>query len=95
MCSPQLGYGTKNLGRLGYYDEQGLEFIEAKWLFGLQNNDIQIVLHPQSVIHSMVQYCDGSVIAQMGNPDMRTPIAHALAFPERIESGVKPLIFLS
>ena len=72
---------------------KGLEFIEAKWLFGLQNNDIQIVLHPQSVIHSMVQYCDGSVIAQMGNPDMRTPIAHALAFPERIESGVEPLDF--
>lgn len=74
---------------------KGLEFIEAKWLFNLEPQDIQVVLHPQSTIHSMVQYRDGSVIAQMGNPDMRTPIAHALAFPERIESGVKPLDFFS
>ena len=72
---------------------KGLEFIEARWLFGLEALDIQIVLHPQSIIHSMVQYLDGSVLAQMGNPDMRTPIAHALAFPERIESGVCPLDF--
>jgi 1-deoxy-D-xylulose-5-phosphate reductoisomerase len=60
---------------------KGLEFIEAKWLFGLDNADIEIVLHPQSTIHSMVQYVDGSVIAQMGQPDMRTPIAHALSYP--------------
>jgi 1-deoxy-D-xylulose-5-phosphate reductoisomerase len=72
---------------------KGLEFIEAKWLFGLESSDIQVVLHPQSIIHSMVQYLDGSVLAQMGNPDMRTPIAHALAFPDRIESGVSPLDF--
>ncbi len=72
---------------------KGLEFIEAKWLFGLANDDIQIVLHPQSTIHSMVQYADGSVLAQMGNPDMRTPIAHALTYPERIASGVAPLDF--
>ncbi|MFT4993252.1 MAG: 1-deoxy-D-xylulose-5-phosphate reductoisomerase [Paraglaciecola sp.] len=72
---------------------KGLEFIEARWLFGLRGEDIQVVLHPQSIIHSMVQYKDGSVIAQMGNPDMRTPIAHGLAFPERIASGVKPLDF--
>jgi len=72
---------------------KGLEFIEAKWLFNVEPDDIQVVLHPQSTIHSMVQYKDGSVIAQMGNPDMRTPIAHALAFPERIESGVEPLDF--
>lgn len=72
---------------------KGLEFIEAKWLFGLKSSDIDVVLHPQSIIHSMVQYRDGSVLAQMGNPDMRTPIAHALAFPERIESGVAPLDF--
>lgn len=72
---------------------KGLEFIEAKWLFGVDCSDIQIVLHRQSIIHSMVQYCDGSVIAQMGNPDMRTPIAHCLAFPDRIESGVGPLNF--
>jgi len=74
---------------------KGLEFIEAKWLFNLQVEDIQVVLHPQSTIHSMVQYRDGSVIAQMGNPDMRTPIAHALAFPQRIESGVEPLDFFN
>ncbi|WP_299073881.1 1-deoxy-D-xylulose-5-phosphate reductoisomerase [uncultured Paraglaciecola sp.] len=72
---------------------KGLEFIEAKWLFGLNTSDIQVVLHPQSIIHSMVQYRDGSVLAQMGNPDMRTPIAHALAFPKRLESGVAPLDF--
>jgi len=74
---------------------KGLEFIEAKWLFNVTADDIQVVLHPQSTIHSMVQYKDGSVIAQMGNPDMRTPIAHALAFPERIESGVAPLDFFN
>jgi len=74
---------------------KGLEFIEAKWLFNLSADDIQVVLHPQSTIHSMVQYKDGSVIAQMGNPDMRTPIAHALAFPERIVSGVEPLDFFN
>jgi 1-deoxy-D-xylulose-5-phosphate reductoisomerase len=72
---------------------KGLEFIEARWLFGLASEDIQVVLHPQSIIHSMVQYCDGSVIAQLGNPDMRTPIAHALAYPERITSGVAALDF--
>lgn len=74
---------------------KGLEFIEAKWLFNLKVEDIQVVLHPQSIIHSMVQYRDGSVIAQMGNPDMRTPIAHALAFPLRIESGVEQLDFFN
>lgn len=74
---------------------KGLEFIEAKWLFNLVPDDIQVVLHPQSTIHSMVQYKDGSVIAQMGNPDMRTPIAHALAFPERVDSGVEPLDFFN
>jgi len=74
---------------------KGLEFIEAKWLFNIEAKDIQVVLHPQSTIHSMVQYVDGSVIAQMGNPDMRTPIAHALSFPERIDSGVAPLDFFN
>jgi 1-deoxy-D-xylulose-5-phosphate reductoisomerase len=74
---------------------KGLEFIEAKWLFNIEASDIQVVLHPQSTIHSMVQYKDGSVIAQMGNPDMRTPIAHALSFPERINSGVAPLDFFN
>ena len=70
---------------------KGLEVIEACWLFSTQASMIQVVIHPQSVIHSMVSYNDGSVLAQMGNPDMRTPIAHAMAWPERIESGVEPL----
>ena len=70
---------------------KGLEVIEAHWLFNAAADDIQVVVHPQSVIHSMVQYVDGSVLAQLGNPDMRTPIAFALAYPERIEAGVAPL----
>jgi 1-deoxy-D-xylulose-5-phosphate reductoisomerase len=70
---------------------KGLEVIEACWLFGLPVEQIQVVLHPQSVIHSLVDYTDGSVLAQLGNPDMRTPIAHALAWPARIDSGVQPL----
>ena len=74
---------------------KGLEFIEACWLFDARPDQIDVVLHPQSVIHSMVEYADGSVLAQMGNPDMRTPIAHALAWPERIESGVASLDFMS
>ncbi|MCF6440432.1 1-deoxy-D-xylulose-5-phosphate reductoisomerase [Pseudoalteromonas luteoviolacea] len=72
---------------------KGLEFIEAKWLFDCQPDDIEVVIHPQSMIHSMVQYQDGSVIAQMGQPDMRTPIAYGLAYPERIDAGVQPLDF--
>jgi 1-deoxy-D-xylulose-5-phosphate reductoisomerase len=72
---------------------KGLEFIEAKWLFNCDTSDIDVVIHPQSIIHSMVQYHDGSILAQMGNPDMRTPIAHALAYPDRINAGVKPLNF--
>ena len=72
---------------------KGLEFIEARWLFDLQPEDIEIVLHPQSVVHSMVEYKDGSVLAQMACPDMRTPIAHALSWPQRIESGVSSLDF--
>ena len=70
---------------------KGLELIEACWLFHITPKNIQVVLHPQSIIHSMVEYVDGSVLAQMGNPDMRTPIAHALAWPQRIESGVESL----
>jgi 1-deoxy-D-xylulose-5-phosphate reductoisomerase len=70
---------------------KGLELIEACWLFGVGPDKVEIVIHPQSVIHSLVDYNDGSVLAQLGNPDMRTPIAHALAWPERIESGVRSL----
>nr|WP_314545357.1 1-deoxy-D-xylulose-5-phosphate reductoisomerase [uncultured Massilia sp.] len=70
---------------------KGLEVIEAHWLFGAPAERIEVLIHPQSVIHSMVSYVDGSVLAQLGNPDMRTPIAHALAYPERIASGVAQL----
>ncbi|MDP2868646.1 1-deoxy-D-xylulose-5-phosphate reductoisomerase [Methyloversatilis sp.] len=70
---------------------KGLEVIEAHWLFDTAAERIDVVIHPQSIVHSMVEYVDGSVLAQMGNPDMRTPIAHALAWPERIESGVGAL----
>jgi 1-deoxy-D-xylulose-5-phosphate reductoisomerase len=70
---------------------KGLEVIEAHWLFNAPADDIQVVVHPQSVIHSMVQYVDGSVLAQLGNPDMRTPIAYALSYPERIDAGVAAL----
>lgn len=70
---------------------KGLEMIEACWLFDARPEQIEVVIHRQSVIHSLVDYVDGSVLAQLGNPDMRTPIAHALAWPERIDSGVSPL----
>ncbi|TXR54078.1 1-deoxy-D-xylulose-5-phosphate reductoisomerase [Reinekea thalattae] len=72
---------------------KGLELIEACWLFDVQPSDIEVVVHPQSVIHSMVRYLDGSVIAQLGAPDMRTPIAYGLAYPERIHSGSDDLSF--
>jgi len=70
---------------------KGLEVIEACWLFGMDPGRVQVVVHPQSVVHSLVQYRDGSVLAELGNPDMRTPIAHALGWPDRLESGVAPL----
>lgn len=70
---------------------KGLEFIEACWLFDLRPDQVDVVVHPQSIIHSMVQYRDGSVLAQLGNPDMRTPIAYGLGWPERLDSGVAPL----
>jgi 1-deoxy-D-xylulose-5-phosphate reductoisomerase len=74
---------------------KGLEIIEAHWLFGVPAEAIQVIIHPQSVVHSMVEYVDGSVIAQLGNPDMRTPIAQALAYPERIDAGVEPFNLLN
>jgi len=70
---------------------KGLEVIEAFWLFGLPLEKIKVLIHPQSVVHSMVRYRDGSVLAQLGQPDMRTPIAYGLAWPDRIEAGVPPL----
>ncbi|WP_086982599.1 1-deoxy-D-xylulose-5-phosphate reductoisomerase [Vibrio aphrogenes] len=72
---------------------KGLEFIEAKWLFNAKQEQLKVLIHPQSVIHSMVQYNDGSVLAQMGEPDMQTPIALSMSYPHRIPSGVKPLDF--
>ncbi len=70
---------------------KGLEVIEASFLFGAKPAQIEVVIHPQSIVHSLVEYADGSVLAQLGNPDMRTPIAHALAYPERIDAGVRSL----
>ena len=70
---------------------KGLEVIEAHWLFGAPAEKIEVLIHPQSIVHSMVAYADGSVLAQLGNPDMRTPIAYGMAYPERIDSGVSPL----
>jgi 1-deoxy-D-xylulose-5-phosphate reductoisomerase len=70
---------------------KGLEVIEARWLFDIPPESIEVVIHPQSIVHSLVEYVDGSVIAQLSNPDMRVPIAYALAYPERIDSGVLPL----
>ncbi|TKI05900.1 1-deoxy-D-xylulose-5-phosphate reductoisomerase [Martelella alba] len=72
---------------------KGLEYIEARWLFNASAAQMEVILHPQSVIHSMVRYHDGSVLAQLGSPDMRTPIAHAMAYPERVDAGVEALDF--
>lgn len=73
---------------------KGLEYIEARWLFNANQEEMEIIIHPQSIIHSMVRYIDGSVIAQLGNPDMCTPIAYAMSYPDRIYSGVPPLDFM-
>jgi 1-deoxy-D-xylulose-5-phosphate reductoisomerase len=70
---------------------KGLELIEACWLFNTSPDKVEVHVHPESIIHSMVEYADGSVLAQLGSPDMRTPIANGLAWPERIEAGVAPL----
>jgi 1-deoxy-D-xylulose-5-phosphate reductoisomerase len=70
---------------------KGFELIEASLLFGLPPEKVDVVIHPQSIVHSMVEYLDGSVLAQLGNPDMRTPIAHALGWPDRMLSGVESL----
>jgi 1-deoxy-D-xylulose-5-phosphate reductoisomerase len=73
---------------------KGLELIEAQILFGMESGRVEVVVHPQSIVHSLVEYTDGSTLAQLGNPDMRTPIAHALGWPDRIESGVQSLDLL-
>ncbi len=95
VAHPTWNMGSKISVDSSTMMNKGFEFIEAKWLFNLNNDDIQVVIHPQSVIHSMVQYRDGSVIAQMGNPDMRTPIARVMAYPDRIDSGVGSLDFFA
>jgi 1-deoxy-D-xylulose-5-phosphate reductoisomerase len=88
---PQWSMGRKISVDSATMMNKGLEFIEASYLFGANAEQIEVLIHPQSIIHSMVHYRDGSVLAQMANPDMRVPIAHGLAYPERILSGVKPL----
>ncbi|MNR99693.1 1-deoxy-D-xylulose 5-phosphate reductoisomerase [compost metagenome] len=95
VAHPNWSMGAKISVDSATMINKGLEYIEARWLFNALPEQIQVVIHPQSVIHSMVQYKDGSVLAQLGNPDMCTPIAHALAYPARIESGVEPLDFFS
>ncbi|MGL5949473.1 MAG: 1-deoxy-D-xylulose-5-phosphate reductoisomerase [Aeromonas sp.] len=95
IAHPNWSMGAKISVDSATMMNKGLEYIEARWLFNAAPEQIQVVIHPQSVIHSMVQYNDGSVLAQLGNPDMCTPIAHALAYPERMASGVAPLDFFS
>lgn len=96
--TPEQAYAHPNwvMGRKISVDSatmmnKGLEVIEAHWLFNVAPEQIEVVIHPQSVIHSLVDYVDGSVLAQLGNPDMRTPIAHALAWPDRLDAGVRSL----
>lgn len=101
LITPEETYSHPNwsMGRKISVDSatmmnKGLEYIEARWLFNAAAEQMEVLLHPQSIIHSMVRYTDGSVLAQLGVPDMRTPIAQAMAYPERIPSGVAPLDFL-
>jgi 1-deoxy-D-xylulose-5-phosphate reductoisomerase len=93
-CHPNWDMGRKISVDSATMMNKGLEVIEACWLFSVPESMVQVLIHPQSVIHSMVQYRDGSVLAQLGNPDMRTPIAHSLAWPERIDAGVGVLDML-
>jgi 1-deoxy-D-xylulose-5-phosphate reductoisomerase len=93
VAHPNWSMGAKISVDSASMMNKGLELIEAHHLFGLPSEKIDIAVHPQSVIHSMVEYVDGSVIAQMGSPDMRIPIAHALAFPDRVETGAQKLDF--
>lgn len=93
ICHPNWDMGPKISVDSATLMNKGLEYIEACWLFDVAPERIEVVIHPQSVVHSMVEYLDGSVLAQMGTPDMRTPIACALSWPERIESGASRLDF--
>ncbi|KZZ45830.1 1-deoxy-D-xylulose-5-phosphate reductoisomerase [Thalassolituus sp. HI0120] len=91
VAHPNWSMGAKISVDSATLMNKGLELIEACFLFHCEQHQVQVVVHPQSVIHSMVQYCDGSVIAELGQPDMRTPIAYGMAWPERIDAGVKHL----
>ena len=91
VAHPKWSMGPKISVDSATLMNKGLEVIEAHFLFNMAPERIDVVVHPQSIIHSLVEYVDGSVLAQLGNPDMRTPIAHAMAYPERIDSGVAPL----
>jgi 1-deoxy-D-xylulose-5-phosphate reductoisomerase len=91
VAHPKWAMGKKISVDSATLMNKGLEVIEAHWLFNAPADKIEVVIHPQSVIHSLVEYADGSVLAQLGNPDMRTPIAHALAWPQRIDSGASTL----
>lgn len=95
IAHPNWSMGAKISVDSASLMNKGLELIEASWLFRMPASRIEVVVHPQSIVHSMVRYDDGSVLAQLGNPDMRTPIAYGLAWPERIDAGVEPLDFLS
>ncbi len=94
VAHPNWSMGAKISVDSASLMNKGLELIEASWLFRMPPSKIEVVVHPQSIVHSMVRYDDGSVLAQLGNPDMRTPIAYGLAWPERIDAGVEPLDFL-
>jgi len=91
VAHPRWSMGRKISVDSATMMNKGLELIEAHYLFSVPSSALEVVVHPQSIVHSMVEYVDGSVLAQLGNPDMRTPIAHALGYPDRIDSGVTPL----
>lgn len=91
VAHPKWSMGQKISVDSATLMNKGLELIEACWLFDVQPDRVEVVVHPQSIVHSLVRFSDGSVLAQMGNPDMCTPLAHALAWPERITAGVEPL----
>ena len=93
VAHPNWSMGKKSSVDSATMMNKGLEYIEARWLFNASAEEMEVIIHPQSIIHSMVRYVDGSVIAQMGNPDMRTPIAETMAYPQRTFAGVEPLDF--
>jgi 1-deoxy-D-xylulose-5-phosphate reductoisomerase len=95
LCHPNWSMGPKITIDSATLMNKGLEVIEARWLFGVQSGQIEVVVHPQSIIHSMVQFTDGSIKAQMGLPDMRLPIQYAFSFPQRFRTGFERYDFTS